>query len=64
MKLKEAWRPTGHGVFSLCSMESLSGEEGGKRPLEQPLLLSYMWKNEPQFANLQDATFKWGDSSL
>lgn len=64
MKLEEAWRPTGPGVSSLCSMESLSGGEGGKKPLELPVLLSHMWKHEPQFANLRDATFKWEDSSL
>lgn len=58
MKLEEGWRPTSPGVSSLCSMESMFGGEGGKRPLEQPLLLSYMWKHEPQFAKLQDATFK------
>ena len=65
MKLEEAWRPTGPGVSCLCSMESMSGGEGGKRLLEEtswrdePLLLSYMWKHEPQFANLRDATFNW-----
>ena len=64
MKLEEAWRPTGPGVCSLCSMESTSGREGGKRPLDPPLLLSYMWKHDPQFANQRDAIFNLKDSSL